>query len=365
MVDLRILVLNWRDIKNPRAGGAEVAVENIANALAQSGHNITVFTSAYKNSKKEEKTSYGKIIRRGSINTVYIHAFLYYTKHHKDFDAILESVSSVPFFTPLYAHNKKLIIIPHHIMGKTIFKEIPLPNAIIAYSAEGLIPLVYRDTNFVVPSKAVGEDFKDLGVHPELVTTSYFNTVLPGFKAMPVKKYKKPTIITVARLMKYKRVDLLLEILKEIVKKVDVDLIIVGSGKEENTLKEKAKQLGISRNVKFTGHISEMKKAEFLARSWIFVTTSEKEGFGISALEAEKCGTPVVAFNNGGLKEVVKDNYSGILIDNMDKKAFEKAIVRLLMDDSLRGRFSANSIAYGNSFNTKKEIQKIEKLLAA
>src|SRR5271156_2792010 len=109
---MRILILNWRDISNPGAGGAELAVDNIARELARRGHKITIFTSAYKGCKKEENLKYARIVRDGTIHTVYIKAYFYYMKNRNRFDAIIESVSSVPFFTPLYAKDKKLVIIP-------------------------------------------------------------------------------------------------------------------------------------------------------------------------------------------------------------------------------------------------------------
>lgn len=364
MVDMRILILNWRDLKNPSAGGAELAVDNIARELHKNGHKITIFTSAFDGCKKEENLGYARIVREGSMHTVYLRASSYYRRHKDEFDAIIESVSAVPFFTPLYAKNKKLVIIPHHLVRDVIFKERGTIKGAPAYLAESIIPSVYKTTNFVVPSKYVKSEFVKFGVKSDNITVSYFNAVHPDFKPAKLKKTKKPTLITVTRLMKYKRVDMLLEILKDIREKIDVDMIVIGSGKERNNLKEQAKRLGIEKNVKFTGHIKEEQKAELLAKSWVFVTASEREGFGISALEAEMCGTPVVAFDNGGLKEAIKHNYSGFIIKGADKKAFENAIISLLTNGKLRNKLSANSITYGNSFNTKKEIRKIERIIS-
>src|SRR3984885_7352649 len=158
MIILRILILNWRDAKNPTAGGAEIAVDNIARALARSGHKITIFASAYKNSKSEEDTSYAKIVRKGGINAIYHNAFLYYRKHSREFDVVVESVNTVPFFTPLYVKNKKIIVISHQVTGKKIFKSVPFITATISHVAENLIPTIYKNANFVTPSNATKED---------------------------------------------------------------------------------------------------------------------------------------------------------------------------------------------------------------
>jgi glycosyltransferase involved in cell wall biosynthesis len=365
MVTLRILILNWRDIKNPAAGGAELAVDNIARGLAKAGHSITIFASAYKGCKEREDAGYATIIRKGSANMVYLNAYLYYRKHRGKFDAVIESVNTVPFFTPLYIKDKKIIVISHQVTGKRIFNEVPFATALMSHTAENLIPTIYKNAEFVVPSKSTKKELIDFGIRPEQITPCYFNMVSKTFKVPKARKYDKPTLITVTRLVKYKRVDMLLEIFSDIrkEKKIDARMIVVGSGSEMRNLKDKAEELGIGDSVKFTGHVKETEKADLLARSWVFVTASAIEGFGISALEAERCGTPVVAFGIGGLKEAVKDNYSGLIVKEGNKQAFEAAVILVLSNRSIRNKLSINSIRYSNSFNTEKEIYKIEKIL--
>lgn len=362
MVGLRILILNWRDLKNPTAGGAEVVVDSILKGLAAKGHKLTYFTSAFPGCKYEEQTKYGKIIRKGSMSTVYLHAFLYFLKHGRDFDFIVDSVSAVPFFTPLYFNSAKIIAIPHHIVGRVIFKELKFPKSLLAYIAERLIPLVYRNTNFIAVSDAVKLDLVNFGIRLKNITTCYFG-VYSGFEPASAKKFKNPTLITVSRLMKYKRVDLLLDIFRDLIRTIDAELLIVGAGKELTNLKAYAKKLGVYDKVKFLGWVSEKKKAELLAKSWVFVTASEREGFGISALEAEMSGTPVVAFKVGGLAEAVRNNYSGFLVDFGNMQEFTNKVLLILTDSKLRNRFYKNSVEYSKRFDPKKAILKIDNIV--
>lgn len=355
-------MLNWRDMKNPAAGGAEAVAENVVNGLAELGHEIVYLTSAFPGSKREEDLGKAKVIRRGSVFTVYIHAFLYFMKHRKDFDFVIECVSAVPFFTPLYFNSKKVIIMPYHIVGKVIFKELNLPSALIAYAAERSIPTLYKKSKFLAISNEVRTELINFGVNGNNIEVCYFG---PNYSFKPVKlgKYDIPTIVTATRLMKYKRVNILLDVFKKLVGRSGTRMIVIGRGKEMDSLKRYADKLEIGSRVSFEGWVSEDEKAEMLAKSWIFVTASEREGFGISALEAEMSGTPVVAFAVGGLKEAVKDGYSGILLREGDIDGFARGVDRLLSDDELRKSMSKNGIEYGKRFDPNKAIRTIDKMV--
>jgi glycosyltransferase involved in cell wall biosynthesis len=359
---MRVLVLNWRDIENPTAGGSEAVVENMLRGLSALGHEVTLFTSEFENCKKFEKTGHGTIIRKGSMNTVYLHALLYLLGHRKDFDFVIESVSAVPFFTPLCFDSNRIIIIPHHLVGKVVFEEVPFPKALLAYCAERSIPFVYRNAKFIAVSGPVKEDLSRFGVDPRRISVCYFG-LSPLFKAKRKRKFGKPTLVTVARLRRYKRVDLLLEMFKRVLEKVDSRLIIIGTGPELPSLKRKAKQLGISNKVRFTGFVDDAEKEDLLSRSWVFVTASEREGFGIGALESESSGTPVVAFRIGGLKDAIKDKYSGFLAQEGDADSFVRLTLRLLRDAQLRSRMSQNAARYSCRFERSEAIRKIDGMM--
>lgn len=360
---MRVLVLNWRDAKNPTAGGAELVVDNILRGLASLGHDVTLFTSEFKGCRKREKTGYANIIRKGSMGTVYVHAFMYLLRHRKDFDFVIESVSAVPFFTPLCFDKNRIIMIPHHIVGKVIFEEVSLPKALLAYSAEKLIPSVYRGVDFIAVSDPVKSELVKFGIDRRKITTCRFG-LYSLFRLKRMKKYGRPTIITVARLMKYKRVDLLLDIFKRVTEKTDdAEFIVVGSGKESGRLRDYAHELGIESKVRFTGWVSESEKEELLSRSWVFVTASEREGFGMSALEAESSGTPAVAYNIGGLSEAVKDKYSGFLVEEDDIASFADKVILLLSNRPLLLRMSKNGITYGKQFSRNTAISAINDII--
>ena len=74
---MKILVLNWKDIKNPDVGGAEIILYELAKRWIKKGHQITWFSRSFKNALPEETIDGIKIVRRGNKLTTYLHAFLY------------------------------------------------------------------------------------------------------------------------------------------------------------------------------------------------------------------------------------------------------------------------------------------------
>jgi glycosyltransferase involved in cell wall biosynthesis len=131
----------------------------------------------------------------------------------------------------------------------------------------------------------------------------------PGidFSSLPVEEgQKKRSIITVARLTKFKRVDFLLKVFAEVLKAhPDLTYHIIGTGEEESALREWARQLGVESRVVFHGAAKDAALFELCRRSTLFLHGSIGEPFGMAPLEAIACGTPVVAHRSGGPAEFV------------------------------------------------------------
>ncbi|MGC8651865.1 MAG: glycosyltransferase [Candidatus Micrarchaeia archaeon] len=344
-------MLNWRDIKNPAAGGAEIVVDNLIEGLRH-GNDIVFFTSSYKGAAGHEGGSSVETIRRGSVFTVYVHAFLYLMQHRNEFDAVIESVSTVPFFTPLL-FRKTSIIIPHHFMGRLVFRELPLHAAIAAYMAEKLIPLVYKRSKFVAVSNGVARELERMRISKQNIAIAHpcvsFRSE-PLYRSIKAAKSPMPTVVTVSRLMCYKRVDMLIKIFSRVLERVEAKLVVVGSGKELGRLVALVKELRLQHYVEFKGAVSEVEKVRLLKEAWVFSTASSREGFGISALEAEKSALPVVAFGVGGIADVVKDGYSGFVVREGDADAYLSRLLGLLVSDAQRRQMSIGALAHSKQF---------------
>ena len=112
---MKILALNWQDLSNPLAGGAEVHLEELLGRILNKGHDVTLFCSGYQNSKSEEIINGIKIIRRGNRYNFNLVAPLYLRKlvRNGNFDVLIEDINKIPFYTPLYLDLPTLVVIPH------------------------------------------------------------------------------------------------------------------------------------------------------------------------------------------------------------------------------------------------------------
>ncbi|MFO7766095.1 MAG: glycosyltransferase, partial [Pelovirga sp.] len=129
---------------------------------------------------------------------------------------------------------------------------------------------------------------------------------------------KQQTVITVAHLTRYKRVDFLLRVFARIKKDYpDLTYHIVGDGDDMDNLKALASDLGISNSVIFHGRLSHAKVAVLNSSALLFLHGSINETFGMAPLEAIACGTPVLAHRGGGPREFVTE-HCGRLVDSLD-----------------------------------------------
>jgi len=121
--------------------------------------------------------------------------------------------------------------------------------------------------------------------------------------------------------------------------RVPARLVLVGDGPELPRAVELAEELGIKRNVVFAGQIEAVDA--LLGVADLFLLPSEFESFGLAALEALSCGTPVIASRSGGLAEVVTEGESGHLVEVGDYREMARHGGDLLADDEKHARFSA------------------------
>jgi glycosyltransferase involved in cell wall biosynthesis len=164
------------------------------------------------------------------------------------------------------------------------------------------------------------------------------------------------TLLFVGRLHERKGLDLFLPIFKEILKERDAVLKIVGSGEKEKALKQQAEKLDLKEHVKFLGFLPDSEMRKELSSASIFVSPSRYEGFGITLLEAMASGLPLVSTETGIAGEVVKEGDNGFLV-NYDN--IGEAVIRLLVDESLRKRMGTRSREMAKSYTWEDVARKM------
>ena len=164
----RILVLNERDLRHPRAGGAEVHCFEIFRRLAAGGDRVTLLASSFPGAAPEETIDGIRILRRGSPVGYYAQVPSTYRRLRREapFDVVVEDLNKFPFFTRLWV-REPLVVLAHHLLGQTAFSLAALPFAIATYLAERIVPRVYRGLPFVLYSPSTRDELVRAGLPPD------------------------------------------------------------------------------------------------------------------------------------------------------------------------------------------------------
>lgn len=359
----RILIFNWRDTKHKYAGGAEVYIQELAKRWVGKGHSVTLFCGNDSKCCRNEVIDGVQVIRRGGFYFVYLWAFLYYLlKFRGRYDVIIDCENGIPFFAPLYAREPIYCVI-HHVHQEVFTKYLPKPLSLIASFLESrVMPWAYRNAKFITVSESTKKDMNDLNIKG--IATEIIPNGVDLEKLKLGEKDKSPLVLYLGRLKSYKSVNVLIASFKKVIEIIpEVRLIIAGDGEERAGLERMAIRLKLSDKITFLGRVSEEEKVKLFQRAWVCVNPSFFEGWGITSIEANACGTPVIASNVSGLRDSVRNPHTGFLVPYGDVELFADRIVLLLKDKKLRGQMSEGAIKWAIKFDWEKSIKKFNSIL--
>jgi glycosyltransferase involved in cell wall biosynthesis len=332
---VRILVLNWQDLENPQAGGAELHLQEVFTRIVSRGHSVDLLCSSWKGAARRTTMDGIDIHRVGTRHTYPFLARGYYTDHlaRNDYDVVIEDLNKVPLYTPLWG-VRHLVALVHHLFGATAFREAPAPLAAAVWLSERPLGLLYRKVPFEAVSVSTAEDLVDRGIPRSSIRVIYNGVDSSRLTPDPAERSDAPLFVYLGRLKKYKRVDIVIQAFAGL-NVPNATLEIAGTGDYRAPLEGLVKSLGVSDRVKFLGFIPEEDKVHLLRRAWASTLASPKEGWGISNLEAAACGTPVIAANSPGIRESVVDGETGFLVAPNDADAMTAAMRGLVQSPDL------------------------------
>jgi glycosyltransferase involved in cell wall biosynthesis len=348
---MKILVINWRCIRNPLAGGAEIYFQEIFRRLVERGHEVTQLAERFEGSGPEEAIDGIRVLRMGGKNTFNFAVYrnIGHVVEDDGYDIVVDDLNKIPFYSPWKVKVPVLAILMHLFRG-SIFRETLFPLASYVWLTESMIPWVYKRCLFAVLSNSSRQDVVRLGIRPEQVTVIPPGTDFTRFT--PDRKIKRvPVLLHVGRIKRYKSVDHLLQAAKLLRERGRAcRVVIVGTGDDRPRLEQLTVKLGLGDMVEFTGFISEEEKVNWYRRSALLVENSVKEGWGLIVMEANGCGTPVVVARSPGLVDSSRNGVNGLFYEYGNVTDLAGKLERLLGDDELRRKLGRQAIDWAHQW---------------
>jgi len=355
-----ILLLTDRDWTHPQGGGTGANLYGqVAHWLAW-GHRVTVVAGSYPGAEPVSRPAPGlELHHMGSRTTVFPRAAWAVRRGlARDADVVLEVVNGITFLSPLWLRKPRVTLV-HHIHRDHYVTELGRKGAVAAVLAETLpLKLLYTGAPFLTISESAKRDIAALGVPADDVHVGYLG-VEPLANGR-VERAQAPRLLYLGRLKRYKRIELLLDVLEAIPGAV---LDIAGEGDHRPALEAEIAARGLGDRVVLHGHVSEERKAELYSRAWVNLTASSAEGWCLTVMEAATCGTPSVALRVGGLPESIVDGQTGLLAD--DGPGLTAAVRRLVEDPELRARMGEAARERAASFTWERTARESLELLEA
>jgi glycosyltransferase involved in cell wall biosynthesis len=326
----------WRDRGNPEGGGSETYIERVAEYLAAEGTDVTICTAAYPGAPKDEVRNGVRFHRRGGKHSVYLHGLHWLlTRAGRRTDVVVDVQNGVPFFAPL-VRRKPIINLTHHVHREQW--QIIYPGRLGRFGwwlESRVAPQVYRNRRYVTVSEASRTQLGALGIDWGRIDLVYNGIDTPPARARGPRAVR-PTITVLGRLVPHKQVEHAFQVVADLRAEIpDLQLDVVGDGWWRDRLVAAADEAGVTDLVTFHGAVSDAERDALLERSWLMLTPSVKEGWGIVILEAAARGVPCIAYAGaGGVTEAVVDAETGWLVDSVTEMT--KRTREMLTDHELR-----------------------------
>lgn len=357
------------EIFPPDIGGPATYTVKLAQALISRGWDVDVVCY----SDQEQPDNYSFKIHRVIRKPFKFHYFNYYKilkNLATDVDVIyaMGPVSSGrPALKVAKQLNKKLVV---KVVGDYAWEQAQgfgktslLLDAFQKKTFSGKIGMIQRverqvcqqANHVIVPSQYLKNVVSGWGVNANNITVVYNSVDLSGVPRQ--KDTKEDLIISIARLVPWKGMSLLVEVMSELIQvNPKFRLLILGSGPEKDYLESKIKGLNLFDKIKIE-LVDHQTRDSYLSRAEIFVLNTGYEGLSHTILEAFAAQIPVITTNIGGNPELITDEETGLMIEYNNKEQIKESILRLHHDSELRQRLAVNAKEKLKDFTFTKMIE--------
>lgn len=326
---MRFLMLNWRDPRNPKSGGAERVTQGYLGALRKRGHEVFWFANSFPGQPASQETLEGiHVVRRGGMGTSILAARQWY-KQQAPFDLVIDQHHGLPWYAPWWC-NTRCVAYVHEVLGPIWDVFYHWPKSSIGKTQERWTHWLYRNVPFWTACESTRKGLRRHGV--KHITLIPYGVATQALSILGEKPLQEPLRLTVvSRLAPNKRIDHCIRAYKCLLdRRVKAELTIIGTGDSEPSLRRLAEELGIGRRVAFAGGLPEVEKDLLLEKSHALLHTSLREGWGLNVIEANAMGTPAVVYPVEGLIESTVHEVTGLVSQEQTPESLSQSLVSLL-----------------------------------
>jgi glycosyltransferase involved in cell wall biosynthesis/O-antigen/teichoic acid export membrane protein len=343
---LRVLFLNWRDITNPEAGGAEVYTHEVARRWVEQGHQVSLLTSRFSGSSQAETVDGVRIRRMGRLRNGSFHVLVQRELARlSGFDVVIDEINTIPFLTPLWGRRLPPVVTLIHQLAVEVWDaEVPRPLAAIGRRLEPRLLRLYEDAPVVTVSESTRGDLQRLGLRN-------VHVVPVGLEMPPeldgVSKEEAPTFLFVGRLTPNKRPDHAVQAFRTIRERVpEARMWIVGRGPMEGSLRDQ-----LPPGAEMLGYLPRPELYERMARAHCLLVTSVREGWGMVITEANSVGTPAVGYDVPGVRDAISHGETGRLVEAGNEADLGEAALMLIGDSAVYSSHRMQALARSQRFS--------------
>jgi glycosyltransferase involved in cell wall biosynthesis len=351
---LRVLFLNWRDITNPEAGGAEVVTHEVAKRWVAWGHDVTLLTSRFADAPALENLDGVRIRRVGHLRSGTFHLLVQRELARvRGFDVIVDEINTAPFLTPLWRRRLPPIVgFIHQIADDVLDAELPRPLAAVGRWLEPRALRLYRDVPVVTVSSSTAADLRRIGLERVSV-------IADGRDEPPaldgVAKEEQPTLLFVGRLALNKRPQHAVEAFRHVRRVLpEARLWVVGQGPLDSDL-----AADLPDGAELLGFLPRAQLYERMRRAHCLLVPSVREGWGLVVIEANSVGTPAIAYDVSGLRDSVQDGVTGRLASAGQPEDLCLKALEVLEDRERYDEMCRNAIEWSREFSWNETARQL------
>ena len=331
---LRVAVLSWRAPGDPDAGGSELHAREILSRWTADGVEVTMFARTPPEGSVLGRGCPFDVVPTSSTFGVFATAPRRVWSARRSFDAVIEILNGVPFWSPLWWRGPRIVWL-HHLHTEMWAQSLPRPVSDVGrWNELTVVPRVYRSTPVVTLAEPGRAELLRAGFgRVEVIEPGVDERFVPGVVAASSDPLR---VVAVGRLAPVKRWIELLEAMAPVAGRMNVTLDIVGEGPDRAAMTA-WRDRHAANWVTLHGRIDDAALVELYQRAALVVSASSAEGWGMTITEAARCGVPAVVTDVTGHRAAVVDGVTGDLVATPHD--LTSAIERLLTDTERRRRY--------------------------